>query len=101
MTRTDEFTAQYIDTALWSSTDDEGEPLDENYGVDDIDPETLNRMATDAAAFQEQNVDDIGEWPGADWPEPAATRLTKASEAYGTYDLYVGDDGLIHGYPPD
>ena len=23
--------------------------------------------------------------------------LTKKAEAYGSYDLYVGDDGLIHG----
>jgi hypothetical protein len=37
-----------------------------------------------------------GFWDG-DYPEPQATRLTKASKAYGGFDLYIGDDGMIHG----
>lgn len=35
-----------------------------------------------------------GFWDG-DYPEPQATRLTKASEKFGNVDLYVGDDGKI------
>jgi hypothetical protein len=30
------------------------------------------------------------------WPT-AGDYLTAISEAYGSYDLYIGDDGLIHG----
>ena len=36
-----------------------------------------------------------GFWDG-DWPEPAASILDKASEAFGNVDLYVGDDGKIY-----
>ena len=38
----DDFTRQYLITALWSTTDEAdesgGEPLDENFDVDDLDP---------------------------------------------------------------
>ncbi|QNP78372.1 hypothetical protein [Agrobacterium tumefaciens] len=36
-----------------------------------------------------------GFWDG-DWPEPAASVLTTASEEFGNVDLYVGDDGQIY-----
>jgi len=117
----DAFTRQYVATALWSSTGDDEEPLDDDHGPEDIDPDTLRRMAADCARFQRENAADIGDgqedaeraghdfwltrnghgagfWDG-DWPEPAATRLTDACKAYGEYDLYVGDDGRIHGFP--
>jgi len=42
-----------------------------------------------------RNGHGAGFWDG-DWPDDG-DRLTKASEAYGTFDLYVGDDGEIHG----
>ena len=45
------FFDSYVETALWSSTDNSdetgGEPLDRNYGLEDIDPETLARMRQD------------------------------------------------------
>lgn len=114
-----EFTQAYIKCALWS-TDDEsndqgGNPLDKNYGPEDIAPETLDRMAADCATFQQENRTDIGSdfsqaghdfwltrnghgagfWDG-DWPEPAATRLTDAGNRFGEFDLYVSDDGTIN-----
>jgi len=112
----DKFTRSYIETALWSSTDEVGVPLDENYDIHDIAPETLRKMAEDTAAFQESNWDDIkfaleraghdfwltrnrhgaGFWDG-DWPRDVGRRLTEESHPYGTFDLYVGDDGKIHG----
>ena len=115
----DRFTTAYIEAALWSSTDESdgqgGEPLDANYGLDDIAPETLARIISDCEAFQEANVDDIGGeleqaghdfwltrnghgagfWDG-DWDDDIGQRLTEASDVYGTVDLYVGDDGLIY-----
>ncbi len=73
-------------------------------------------MVRDAEKFQRENEADIGDevsragnhfwltrnrhgtgfWDG-DWPEPAATRLTDAAHAFGEYNLYIGDDGKIHG----
>lgn len=115
----DEFTLAYIECALWSSNDESddrgGDPLDCNYSIDDIHPDSLVSMAADCKAFQAAHWDDIaddldraghdfwltrnghgaGFWDG-DWPEPAATRLTIASESYGTCDLFIGDDGRIY-----
>lgn len=52
----DDFTLAYIEAALWSSTDntDEqgGEPLDANYDICDIAPDTLGRMKEQCAHFQ-------------------------------------------------
>jgi hypothetical protein len=36
-----------------------------------------------------------GFWDG-DWPEPAATALNEAAEAFGDVHLYVGDDKQIY-----
>src|SRR5688500_762108 len=54
----DEFTRAYIETALWSSTDESdpetgGDPMDQNYDLDDIAPETLARMVEDCRKFRE------------------------------------------------
>ncbi len=122
-TKLDTFTQAYVECALWSSTDNSneqgGEPLDENYGVEDIAPETLARMVEDCAQFQAEhaqlwanhrsgedraghdfwltrNRHGAGFWDG-DWEKNAAKVLTDASHTWGSFDLYVGDDGLIYG----
>ena len=118
----DEFTRAYIEAAFWSTIDDRGGSLDDNYTLADFAPETLARFAADCAAFQAAHVDDIdagckkprsctdreyaghdfwltrnghgcGFWDG-DWPEEAGARLTAASKAFGEIDLYVGDGKL-------
>jgi hypothetical protein len=114
----DTFTKQYIITALWSSNDEStpegGDPMDKNYSIEDIGPETLAKMVADCAKFQADNAEDIasdlsraghdfwltrnghgaGFWDG-DWPE-AGDRLTEACKAYGEVTLYVGDDGKVY-----
>jgi len=113
----DEFTQQYFETALWSSSDESddqgGEPLDKNYDIRDFDPATRDKMIADCADFQERfgvlidegggdyglaghdfwltrNGHGAGFWDG-DWPEPQATKLTNASKEYGEFYLYLGD----------
>jgi hypothetical protein len=130
----DAFTSAYIEAALWSTNDnaDEqgGEPLDANYGVEDIAPETLELMIEDCADFQERFGELIldeqdsarfnqygrweiaghdfwlnreghgsGFWDGG-WPKHG-DELSEAAQSYGGFELYVGDDGLIYGPPPD
>jgi hypothetical protein len=120
----DAFTRAYIEAALWSSTDESndqgGDPLDANYSIDDIAPETMELIVEDCADFQnrfghllaeggdEQAGHDFwltrvesgaGFWDG-DWPEHG-DELTEAAQSYGNFNLYVGDDGLIYGPPPD
>lgn len=112
----DAFTLAYVDCALWSSTGDDEQPLDETYGVEDIAPVTLASMVADCKAFQEahgaligddeeraghdfwltRNGHGAGFWDG-DWDEVDPTGiLDKACKAFPGRDLYVGDDGLIY-----
>jgi len=115
----DAFTTAYIEAALWSSMDNTneqgGEPLDANYGLEDIAPETLDAIKQDCGAFQRDHAEDIGGdleraghdfwltrnrhgcgfWDG-DWPDDPGQRLTEACHAYGECDLYVGDDGRLY-----
>ncbi len=118
----DAFTQGYLEAALWSSNDESndqgGDPLDKNYDIDDIAPETLAQMEKDCEAFQLDEMDDILEsglsfalaghnfWLTRNhhgtgyWDRELGSigdRLTEASHAYGSFDLYVGDDGKVHG----
>lgn len=116
----DKFLDAYIECALWSSTDNAddsgGEPLDKNYGPEDLSDETLASFKRDCEAFQEANADDLAsldpEQSGHDfwltrnghgagfWDRglgELGERLSKASKVYGSVDLIVGDDGKIHG----
>lgn len=116
----DAFTQAYVTAALWSSLDDEGVPLDTR-DESEIAPETLARMQTDCAAFQAahgvpeysdpQYGDD--ERAGHDFwltrnghgsgfwdrrlPDAIDKRYTDAAHAFGSFDLYIGDDGKIYG----
>jgi len=125
----DKFTEAYIVAALWSTNDEStpggGVPLDDNYTIADIHPDTLAVMQEDCQKFQNLNVVAIelghdetkstctrdmnaghdfwlnrnghgcGFWDG-DWKEPYATELDQASRNYGEFNLLVGDDGKIH-----
>lgn len=112
----EEFLNAYIACALWSSTDDNGTALDANYSPSDIAPETLSKMEEDCKAFLINNSDIIepdfaeaghdfwltrnghgsGFWDG-DWDKEIGEQLTEASRKFGEFNLYVGDDGKIHG----
>lgn len=113
----DEFTRHYLAAALWSSTDDSGEPLDANYSIGDLAPETLHAAIADCARFQLMNVCDLeavadlataghdfwltrcghgaGFWDG-DYPQEIGERLTQASQRFGELSPVVGDDGKIY-----
>lgn len=114
----DEFTQAYLECALWAETDQSndqgGDPLDKNFTIDDIDPKSLKEAIFDCKQFQKENMEDIdsnfeqagrdfwftrndhgvGFWDG-DWPEPAATRLTKTSKQFGNVDICVGYDSTL------
>ena len=115
------FFSSYIECALWSSTDNAddsgGEPLDANYGEDDIAPEALKALRDEARDFYDANV---ATWDAIEYDDSQAghdfwlTRnghgagfwdrgigevgevLTKASKVYGSCDIYVGDDGKLY-----
>lgn len=113
----DSFTRAYMEAALWSSTDDDGTPLDRDYSTADLSDETQAKMYADCAKFQElagdlldevslsqaghdfwltRNGHGAGFWDG-DYPKEIGEKLTKLSKRFGEYDLYVGDNGTIYG----
>ena len=122
----DQFTHAYMVAALWSSTDENGEPLDDVYSIDDIAPECAAAMRASCADFIAANAADLAEyceqmtceqWSGSEragldfwltrcghgvgfWDrglDALGDRLTAAAKVYGNVDLYAGDDGLIYG----
>jgi hypothetical protein len=105
-----------------NATPNGGEPLDKNYGTEDIAEETLVQMVEDCRKFQAENAllfhdctrgsgeypieaqaghdfwltrngHGAGFWDG-DWPE-TGDALTAASKEFGEVSLYVGDDGKV------
>ncbi len=107
----DDFTKAYIECALWSSMD--------NYGTEDIHPDALAGIVEDCRQFRETNgVPSYGdprysdaEKAGHDfwltrnrhgagfWDRglgDIGDKLTEAAHAWGSVDLYVGDDDMIH-----
>ena len=106
----DTFTRAYIGAALWSTTDDDGEPLDSNYDASDIAPETLaanERSYTgqyDRPSYEEsraghdfwltRNRHGAGFWDrglGA-----IGDKIADVARSWGGVDLYVGGDGRIY-----
>lgn len=114
----DGFTHGYLVAALWTSTDDEGEPLAKKYSVGDIAPECIDKMEKDCLAFQEENREyfdalvekpkklssdevaghnfwltrsgnaEYGFWDG-DYEPEAGKALTAACKAYDPINLYA------------
>lgn len=105
------FLQSYWETALWSSTDEDGRPLDEDFEVEDIvRDQNYEDAAASAISFIEGNTSALEE---ADLSDEAAghnhwltqnghgagfwdlglgklgDRLTRASKAYGSVDLYT------------
>jgi hypothetical protein len=112
---------QYVATALWSTTDDDGTPLDANYDFDDVDPESLVVHRSECETFIQANYEVIsglleagyemttimhdfwltrnghgcGFWDG-DYPEKIETILTDSAHSFGERNPYVGDDGQLY-----
>lgn len=111
----------YLVCALWSSTDnsreDGGDPLDDNYGIDDIAPESIaeareeiegfirdyGTMIQQAGMSEESLGHDIwltrnhhgaGFWDRG-YPDRIGTALTEAADALGGADPYISDDGKV------
>ena len=107
---------QYLITALWASTGDDAQPLDDAYGVEDIAPDSITQAEADCARFVEMaggllaNQDDemvghdlwltrnghgAGFWDG-DYPEPIGKALTDLAHKMGELNPYVADDGMVY-----
>jgi hypothetical protein len=110
----------YMEAALWSSTDNStengGDPFDQNYSVENISPETMQNMLdtcknfmnkcgdlldnvdADKAGFDlwlTQNRHGSGFWD-REYPEKIGEKLTKIAHTFPEKNLYLGDDGYVH-----
>jgi hypothetical protein len=105
----------YIECLLWSSCDDQDEPLDKNYDISDLAPETIEQIKKDCDAFIEKcgplldDLDDsqsghdfwltrnrhgVGFWDRG--LGETGEQLTKIAHSFGERWAYVGDDGKIY-----
>jgi hypothetical protein len=113
-------TYTYLETALWSSTDDDGTPLDRDHAVDDLSAAVVERAHADLHTFYTGLPEDLqsryalvdlahdfwltrnghgaGFWDG-DYPETDGTILTEHAKRFGEINLLVGDDGRISAFP--
>lgn len=114
----------YIECALWSSHDESdesgGEPMDANYSIDDLAPETLAQMQSDVDDFTSNpEITELLEQSGLSdeqighdfwltrnrhgagfWDRglgDVGRKLTDFAHPYGEVNLYVSDDGRIYG----
>jgi len=90
----DSMLSAYLECALWSSTDDDGAPLDNDYSADDVTCASEHDARVDIRDFLSM-CDDAGipvdEYPDADighnlW-------LTRNRHGAGFWDRGWGDDG--------
>lgn len=104
----------YLICALWSSVDDNGEPLDSNYSLDDISESFIESSKKDIEDFEKKagdlldalDTEQIGHdlWltrnhHGAGFWDRGlgdiGEKLTKLAHEFGEIDLYVSDDKKI------
>lgn len=112
------FAAAYCAAAMRSSTDADGNPLDDSRTFGDIGPATVVVMRADCERFQAENSELLsasglteeqagfyfwltrnGHGAGF-WDQDLGEigeKLFAVAKAFGSFDLYVGDDGYIHG----
>ena len=110
----------YITAALWSSVDDNDDPLDSNYTAESIEPVTLEKMKADCHKFITENDNLLSQvYKTVDGYSSAGHDfwLTRNGHGAGFWDrgfgyigdaltdrstefkeclLYVGDDNLIY-----
>jgi hypothetical protein len=106
----------YQTAALWSGTDEDGDPLDRNFTVADIDEESAAEVSDEVADFwrKAQSRGLTGGWTpeqfGHDfhltrnghgsgfWDRghPHGDELTEMAHTYGEKDLVLGDDEKLH-----
>lgn len=116
----DSFFRQYLETALWSSTDESdergGEHFDKNYSVSDIAPSSLKHLRKEAKRFYDEygdkwtddgqaghdfwltrNRHGAGFWDREEMYGGKANAgfLTEASQKFGEEDLHLDDKGRI------
>lgn len=110
--------AGMLTSALWTLSDDDGNPVGDDLTVDNFDPATRAELRGDLAVFLLTNVEDLedsglsanqighnfwltrnGHGTGF-WDRgigEAGVRLSEACKAFRDYYLDLDSDGLVYG----
>jgi hypothetical protein len=95
----DTFTVGFIDAMLWAETDNSddsgGDPLENNYDIHDISPESLDKIIADCKAFQTDNVADIAAIPSWNGAGDSHGRNEYSGDECAGHDFYFTRNG--HG----
>lgn len=98
---TDDFTRAYLVCALWASLDDNDNPLDTDYDIDDIEQESLRLMIKDCRLFQQENKELLKlayEYNNQQYDGSMAGHdfwLTRNGHGAGFWDRGLGDIGKV------
>ncbi len=116
----EDFVASYTAAALWSSSDTNDEGKDVALDNFDLADSALESMTEDCKDFMITHKDLLAEYVAAGqtldqaghdfwltrcdhgagfWDRglgELGTKLSEAAKAFGSVDLYLGDDGLVH-----
>jgi hypothetical protein len=110
------FVDAYLEAALWASSGEDGEPLDDKFSVEDFAQEAIDQAVKESNDFIRANLKDlesVGDqgqhghdfWltrnrHGAGfWDRgygEVGKRLTEMAHPYGEVNAYVGDDGKLY-----
>ena len=113
----DEFTAHYLIAALWTESDDDEIPLENNYELDSFADCALQKAKEDCGSFVKENAENLAQ-AGSDEQNGHDFWLTRNGHGTGFWDrdygklgdklteaccskfkeiyLYVGDDGKLY-----
>jgi hypothetical protein len=114
----DEVLKHFIMSMLWASTDDEGEPLEDNYGQEDVSQESIEEIKSGIAKFIKENhsilkhhkiteeslghdlfLDSQGHGVGfwdRGYGEEGDILSISAKKYFSADNPYIGDDGEIY-----
>lgn len=122
----DRMTEGYLTCALWSSTDDHGDPLDRGRCLNDLTSEARWLAMRDCRAFMERARDVLGDegdhdhdphqfghdfwltrnghgtgfWDRSYYPQPILDALSEIARGFGGVDIYAHrDEVYMHGPP--
>lgn len=96
----EEFFLAYRVAAIWSSVDDNGGPIDDNYTVDDFSDESMEKMKFSCASFIVGNLSEIQSailyHTGYTWAQAGHDFwLTRNGHGAGFWDRGLGNDGVL------
>lgn len=118
----DKMVQGYLAAALWSSTDESdesgGEPLDNNYDINDVAQSSKQKAKKDCTDFvnkcKQEWLDEMDEselghnfwltrnghgtgfWDRDELSDEAKKGMTDVSKKFGEINAYVGDDGKVY-----